>query len=137
MVSCLRSIDGFVFVPETGFVSKLANQPPSAHEQAIADVFRAGSGVASDRLREQLTDRINSRYYAALFLRNRLEADFADEINANYEFAGFTGPFGRAKTDSIYMTSKLYLSNNFTSDAIKPFDRCGALKLWAAPTTAL
>ncbi len=64
----LNAIKGAVFVPDMGYLPKLAGKQTFAHRMAIADVLRAEDSDIKDRFSQHLKSELLSNRFEAYFL---------------------------------------------------------------------
>ena len=68
LIRRIAALPGEVLMPSHGYLPALAGKRTSAYEMAIYDVLRADDGPASRHLRQEISEAIRSRRFAAIVL---------------------------------------------------------------------
>lgn len=109
IVESLRRVQGDVWVPYHPLLAEMAGKPAHAHDLAVRDVLRPGTGAVHDSLRAELARAIHGRRFAAIVLDG--EVWMRDEVATEYDLRARM--FGEQETDLFWPVTGFYTRPDF------------------------
>jgi len=113
-VHCIATLPGPVLNTRSGYLWSLAGKQRSAHEPAIADIFRAGDSPEKLALQQEFLLHVQNQYYSALFLGPQLTHELESMLGEYYVDTGFNlnNDTGNSAVNG-YLLSKAFVARNY------------------------